>query len=539
VKSAENYLVDAAAFEREVMGLSETAQGIFTIRSVNSIIKAMKAPSIGTCAQVGFDIFHFLFRDKILDLQNTYPPDARIIDKHGVDKGPFWGEKKRYPTVAVFDPTDESHRLFLLSATALYGVAVGLIPAKEEEDETWLKDYRTPEFITGIAASLKVPEYVFSPVVNEEDEGADKEKEKGPPVKKEDLLRGLLDQLSADAQGLAHPPMVVADFEKDDDANFHIDFITSCANLRCDNYSIQRTNFQSCKVIAGKIIAAIATTTAAVCGLVLLELFKVLLKKPTDSYMNRQVGLATNTYTSFTADPPKKFKTFTESIYPEPDAPLPPEAFDEHGKLRDEYIEKAVRKAYPEDHSVWDKLVCPASLTLKQFCDWMASEHKIKVNTWDFIIGYKPVVNEDGKKEGMAGVSAPVYPPKAVLDYSLLPALDLSMAQATQAIMRTAAAKPTQQYIQLWKQCKADGVIPEAAPVDPDMITADTTIKEILMKMEALGVAAEDNKAVESRTVTGVADRRFWIVPGNEMPTCTDMESFEDITYMAAMKFTL
>ena len=54
--------------------------------------------------------------------------------------------------------------------------------------------------------------------------------------------------------------------EKDDDLNFHIEFITACANLRCDNYTIKRTEFHACKVIAGKIIAAIATTTAAVCG---------------------------------------------------------------------------------------------------------------------------------------------------------------------------------------------------------------------------------------------------------------------------------
>ncbi len=44
-------------------------------------------------------------------------------------------------------------------------------------------------------------------------------------------------------------PIITADFEKDDDANFHIAFVTAAANLRCDNYSIKRTDFHACKVL--------------------------------------------------------------------------------------------------------------------------------------------------------------------------------------------------------------------------------------------------------------------------------------------------
>ena len=32
------------------------------------------------------------------------------------------------------------------------------------------------------------------------------------------------------------------DFEKDDDSNFHMDFITSCSNLRAQNYDISPTD---------------------------------------------------------------------------------------------------------------------------------------------------------------------------------------------------------------------------------------------------------------------------------------------------------
>ena len=52
------------------------------------------------------------------------------------------GEKKRYPTVSEFNPDDESHTNFILSATCLFAVMIGLIPPKKEDDDDWLKDYR-------------------------------------------------------------------------------------------------------------------------------------------------------------------------------------------------------------------------------------------------------------------------------------------------------------------------------------------------------------------------------------------------------------
>lgn len=65
-----------------------------------------------------------------------------------------------------------------------------------------------------------------------------------------------------------------AEFEKDDDSNYHIDFIHSAANLRARNYKIGENDQQKTKMIAGKIIPAIATTTAMITGCVSAEIYK-------------------------------------------------------------------------------------------------------------------------------------------------------------------------------------------------------------------------------------------------------------------------
>merc|ERR1719336_3229860 len=130
-------------------------------------------------------------------------------------------------------------------------------------------------------------------------------------------------------------PLSPAEFEKDDDRNYHVGFVTAAANLRARNYKIPEADFHKVKMIAGKIIPAIATTTAMVTGLVSAELLKLVggKSRKNEDFKNAFVNLALPLW------------VISE--------PLPP--LQTKSKDYDPVIMGPVR-AKPEGFTTWDKV---------------------------------------------------------------------------------------------------------------------------------------------------------------------------------------
>ena len=88
----------------------------------------------------------------------------------------------------------------------------------------------------------------------------------------------------------------IKEFEKDNEKNGHIDFIFAASNLRAQNYKIPNETKINIKLISGKIIPAIASTTASIVGLVSLQIYTLCQKYKISSLRDCKFNLANNLF---------------------------------------------------------------------------------------------------------------------------------------------------------------------------------------------------------------------------------------------------
>lgn len=266
------------------------AQARENLELVADCLLSSRMSSFEECIKWARLRFQDYFNDRIAQLTFTFPEDAPTSTG-----APFWSPPKRFPRFFAFDPTDDTHVRCVHALATLKAEVYGL------PRPAWHADLSQT---AKLAAAVDVPPFVpRSGVKIETDPKA--QKSVASTGDDESIIGDLIDKLAAAALGGVRVAPIT--FEKDDDTNYHMEAIAGLANMRARNYSIQEVDKLKAKLIAGRIIPAIATATAMATGFVCLEFYKVLQSKKVEDFRNTFANLALPLFAMAEPIPPKKF----------------------------------------------------------------------------------------------------------------------------------------------------------------------------------------------------------------------------------------
>jgi ubiquitin-activating enzyme E1 len=242
VQSAENvnlYLSQPNFLESTLKQSGNQKQILQTIKDFLVMYKPI---TFEECVVWARKEFETQFNNNIQQLIYTFPKDS--VTATGT---PFWSGPKRAPSPLQFNSSNSEHMMFIKAAANLHAFNYGIKGANFDDSDykKILDDMIIPEFTPSSSIKIQAND-------NEPDPNANQ----GSGFDDQSELNNLVDSLPP-PNTLAGYRLTKVDFEKDDDSNYHMDFITATSNLRALNYGIPTADKHKTKGIAGKIIPAI------------------------------------------------------------------------------------------------------------------------------------------------------------------------------------------------------------------------------------------------------------------------------------------
>ena len=305
------------------------------------------------CIELAVKTFTENFDYKINQLLYEYPED--YLNKDG---SKFWSGSKRYPHVIKYNAEDDFCFSFVKNFSIILARTLGI---SSNEDN---------EYIKNISKNIVVPNFVPKDNKKNEEEKNNNKFDNLNKIndideielmmenileqtdeKEIDLIKNEIDSVQVDFNRI-NPEK----FEKDNDLNGHIDFIFFSSSIRARNYNIKEIDRQKLKMIAGRIIPSMATTTSAITGIVCLQLYTLNQTNNIDFFRNCFLNLAKNI---FIMNLPAKEINHVDIDF-------------------DEDLGTSL-KAIPLNWTVWDKIIIKGSKTLEKLIEYIKEKYNVKV----------------------------------------------------------------------------------------------------------------------------------------------------------------
>lgn len=269
VEDLHKFLEDKEAFYALVQKGEITSVNINKLKEIKNLLQLIEENSFEKILKQAVEIFYNNYEYNIHILLNEFPKDYK-----NEDGTLFWSGSKRIPKEIKFDVENE----YCLNFVKYYSIILARsINIEIKEDKNYIKK---------VIEKIKLSELI----ITNNNESPSKEEE----LEEINSLKNFLDNfdISKIEKNKINPEI----FEKDDDSNNHVYFINLCSNLRAENYRIPKADENKTKMIAGKIVPAIASTTAAITGFSTMQLFTLINTEDIDLVKNCYFDLSFNLY---------------------------------------------------------------------------------------------------------------------------------------------------------------------------------------------------------------------------------------------------
>ncbi|CAD8161015.1 unnamed protein product [Paramecium octaurelia] len=251
----------------------------FTIEGLETTLKFCKnmPKKFDDCIQYALNKFYKYFVYGIMDLLKAYPLD------HVVNGKLFWSSPKRPPQIFEFKG-EEMQIKFIQSVSQLYASALGIEIPQQFDFEQTLKNIKPKEYKENKEKLQQIQDQVQKDAQAKAQEEGNQDTQQ---QSQQELINQIVEYFKDYYEVTESTPKLLKpldflpqpiQFEKDEDDNHHVEFIQAALNCRAQNYGLEPLDWLTTKLKAGRIVPAMATTTACIAGLQTIELVKVIKK---------------------------------------------------------------------------------------------------------------------------------------------------------------------------------------------------------------------------------------------------------------------